>query len=63
LPEQFPDFVPNFWQVMNLIWQVMNLKSKKQTIGKHIPQNSKKKRLLTSRMGGAIFNSKKEIPI
>jgi hypothetical protein len=38
----------------------MNLKSHKWTIGKHIPQNWKKRRFLTLKMGGATINPKKE---
>jgi hypothetical protein len=50
------DFVPNFWQVMNP-------KAKKRTVGKRIFPKSAKKQPLTSKMGGAIFSPKKELPI
>lgn len=41
----------------------MNPKAKKRTVGKRIFPKSAKKQPLTSKMGGAIFSPKKELPI
>jgi len=52
----YADFVPNFWNVMNV-------KAKNGPLASTLLKILQKNGSLTPKMGGAIFDTKKELPI